>query len=525
VGAGLVVVAVAGLAVALSGSGSHGRTNAPERPTTSAKGRPNIVLIQADDETLRQFSQPNVMPKTKRLLAAHGTTFTDYVATTAQCCPSRASLLTGSYPHNTGVLSNEAGYGALRKKGNTLPVWLQRGGYRTMHVGKYLNGYENFAKPPSTVAPGWDQWYTVEKETHYYHYALFVNGKTEHRGRRPADNVTAVVNRRAAKLVKRFGSRPQPFYLQLDERAPHSSHESDPTGPCDHAAKPERRDEGSFAHQRLPKPPSFNERNIDDKPSFLRTLPRLDAGAKHRLRTRWRCALEAIRGVDRGVAHVYRAVQRAGDLQRTVFIFISDNGLFYGEHRIDSGKVLPYEEALRLPLVVSVPTRYRHGAPRVRRVGEPVANIDLAPTILALAGARPCPPTGTCRTMDGRSLMPLLTGSGGWPRGRGLLTEYSVARAGRYDTCQFAGIRTSGAIYVRHVRVVDPNTGRCRRSPVRERYDLLRDPFELHNLCFGGGGCPHDRSQRRLQARLRRLRVCAGIAGRDRRVDGRPFCE
>ena len=129
--------------------------------------------------------------------------------------------------------------------------------------------------------------------------------------------------------------------------------------------------------------------------------------------------------------------------------------------------------------------------------------------------------------MDGRSLMPLLTRSGGWPKDRGLLTEYQVADAGRYATCEFAGIRTRDDVYVRHSRVVDPSTGQCIPADERERYNLNKDPFELHNLCFGGspGSCPNNDTQLGLEARLSQLRDCAGIAGRDDRVDGRPFCE
>ena len=210
-----------------------------------------------------------------------------------------------------------------------------------------------------------------------------------------------------------------------------------------------------------------------------------------------------------------------------MFIFISDNGLFYGEHRIASGKVLPYEEGLRLPLVIRMPRRYMGGAKRVPLVGKPVANIDLAPTILDLAGAQPCLASGTCRTMDGRSLMPLLTRSGGWPHDRGLLTEYRVADAGRYATCEFAGIRTSDNIYVVHSRVVDPATSKCVPADQRERYNLRRIRSSSTTCVAGGNAanCPTSAKQANLEARLNQLRDCAGIAGRDKQVNGRPYCE
>jgi arylsulfatase A-like enzyme len=229
--------------------------------------------------------------------------------------------------------------------------------------------------------------------------------------------------------------------------------------------------------------------------------------------------------VDRGVARVYDAVQQAGELRRTIFIYISDNGQFYGQHRQESGKVLPYDEALRLPLVVKAPRRYLGGVRPLTKIGRPVGNIDLAPTILDLAGGEPCPPQGACRTMDGRSLMPLLSRTGRWPPGRALLTEYRADESGKYATCAFSGIRTRTTIYIQHTRVVDPQTRDCVATDQRERYDLVHDPYELDNLCFGGGACPTDQRQIELQARLTDLEDCSGIAGRDPLPAGGHYCE
>jgi N-acetylglucosamine-6-sulfatase len=520
-GAALLMVACLGIAWPASLPGG------PERTYAAGPNRPNIVLIQTDDQTTRQFTR-EVMPKTMRLLARHGTTFTNYIATTAQCCPSRASLLTGQYAHNHGVTSNAAGYPALTKKHNVLPMWLRRAGYRTMHVGKFLNGYTYWADPPSRVAPGWSEWYTVLRPgTHYYDYQLSINGHRRHRGHRPEDYIGRVVGRVATRLIRTHAPQRRPFYLQLDERAPHVATQDDPFSSCDHAPIPDRRDEDRFKDAPLPESPSFNEADMGDKPGFLSAAPPLDTGARKRMRKQWHCGLASLVGVDRDVAKVYHAVERSGELYKTVFIFISDNGAFFGEHRISSGKVLPYEEALRLPLLISLPKRYRGGASRVPRISKPVANIDLAPTILRLARARPCLAGGNCRTMDGRSLMPLLKRSSGWPHDRGLLTEYRVVDAGRYATCEFAGIRTRDNLYVRHSRVVNRATNKCVPVDQRERYKLKEDPFELDNLCFGGSAanCPVNSEQLDLESRLSQLRDCAGIAGRDDDVGGQPFCE
>jgi arylsulfatase A-like enzyme len=521
---GLALVAALAAGLALSGSLPGGAGVA------SAASRPNVVLIQSDDQTAHQFN-PRVMPKTTKLLAQRGTSFQNYIATTAQCCPSRASLLTGQYAHNDGVFANggsNGGYPALIDKGNVLPVWLQGAGYNTIHVGRFLNGYGDVVAQPTDVAPGWTDWQTLFSGSgHYYDYHLSNNGRKVHFGTRNRDYVTRVLDRKAVAAVRRYAADPAPFFLELDERAPHVARGNRP-GYCSiHDPEPDPRDLGRFRNARLPTPPSFNEPHMQDKPPFLSAAPKLGLKERHRVREHWRCALDSLVGVDRSVANVFNAVKRSGELGRTVFIFISDNGQFYGEHRLNEGKVLPYEEALHLPLVVRMPKRYLGGHQRVHQVRRPTANIDLAPTIVDLAHAKPCPPTGDCRTMDGRSLMPLLTRQGGWPKRRGLLTEYRINHPGRYATCNFAGIRTRSTIYVRHYEVVNPDTGHCQQTDQRELYDLKRDPFELKNLCHGGNParCPVDKRQSELEVRMLSLRTCAGIEGRDQRTGVRPFCE
>ena len=499
--------------------------------TTNSAGpaaeQPNVVLIQVDDQTARQFKR-KYMPKTMRLLTRRGTSFSDYLATTPQCCPSRASLLTGQYAHNHRVLSNGRGYPFLKDKDNVLPVWLQDAGYNTIHVGKFLNGYWKFVDRPADVAPGWTDWRTVVGGRFgYYEYFISRNGQWHHYGKHRSDYITRVLTRSAVNAIDKYAPSDAPFYLQLDEHAPHGSggrQVNRCSGKHIRTAKPDPLDTRAFRKARLPHPRSFDERRMGDKPAFLRHMPRIDRETKAKLRMKWRCALGSLVAVDRSVAAVHDAVKRKGELGNTVFIYVSDNGLFYGEHRIASGKVLPYEEALRLPLVIDLPRGYED----VDAVHAPVGNIDLAPTILDLAHASPCPPAGACRTMDGRSLLPLVTGSGQLPEGRGLLTEYYAAASGRYQTCQYDGIRTRTSIYVETHSVVDnPAERTCRETLQVERYDLQRDPHELRNRCHGGSiaRCPTDAQQANLEERLRELAGCAGIAGRDERVHGRPFCE
>jgi N-acetylglucosamine-6-sulfatase len=522
-------LALLGVVAAGLTTGGPDSGGAADAATGAELDQPNIVLIQADDQTLRLFDA-HVMPLTHRFLVDHGTRFTNYLATTGQCCPSRTTLITGQYAHNHRVTSNNVGYKGLREKQNVLPVWLRNAGYRTMHVGaKYINGYPGYADPPTRVAPGWDHWYTAYSPTHYYDYKLSVNGEHEFRGHRPDDYSGRVLAKKAANLIETYGPAPSPFYLQFDTLAPHVSEQDDPHGDCDRKAIPDPRDEGLHDSAALPKPPSFDEPDMADKPRFLSSAPPLRAPAEQKLVDKWRCALASLAGVDRAVAKLFLAVKRAGELPRTVFIFLSDNGLFYGEHRINRGKVFPYEEALRLPFVMRVPSRYRDHASEIPDVRKLVGNIDVAPTVLDLAQAEPCRPGHGCRTMDGRSVMPLLSGHGFWPRGRGLLTEYREPDLPRYSTCEFAGIRTRDEIYVEHYRVANAGTGQCDDldPPDVELYDLDSDPYELDNLCFAGvkANCRQDAVQADLERRLAALRDCTGIRSRDKKVVGRPFCE
>jgi hypothetical protein len=227
------------------------------------------------------------------------------------------------------------------------------------------------------------------------------------------------------------------------------------------------------------------------------------------------------------VKRLHREFKRLGELDRTVFIFLTDNGQFYGEHRVPVGKLYPYEEADRTPLFVRLPPRYRNGHRRVRRVSEPVANIDLAPTIVRLARARPCPRRGRCRVMDGRSLLSLLRGqSPRWARDRPLGVEVRLRDANdQQAVCEYAGVRLPGAIFVRHTRIADQDGGGgCVRALERERYDLADDPYQLRNLCFAGESCPRDNLQGRLKRLLARIQDCAGVRGRDPRSSSGPFC-
>jgi N-acetylglucosamine-6-sulfatase len=497
----------------------------PEVTGAGEPTRPNFVVIQTDDQTAASFNR-RTMPRTSRLLADRGTIFSEYVVSSPLCCPSRAALETGQYPHNNGVVSNSPGYSELLGKHNTLPTWLRRAGYRTAHLGKYMNGYDRFSGDGARRAPGWDEWVTLLQPYSYYGYELGVNGERVRYGDSRGDYLTTVLNRSATRIVRKFAEAGDPFYVQLDHLAPHGQ-SVEKRGSCGRTALPLPGDFRRFAREKLPAPPSFDEDDVSDKPPFRRLLGRLPAGRVESIRDNYRCRIATLRAVDRGVARIHRALGRAGALDDTVIVFTSDNGFLQGEHRIPSQKAQAFEEAIRVPMVVLAPDSVRAGTLREPVLDVPVSNIDLAPTFLEMAGARPCREPGRCRTLDGRSLVPLLTGRPDrWPRERGILTRFESGhrRNTPSESCAFSAIRTLSFTYAEHSAVPDRKSEVCRPATERELYDLRSDPYQLQNLEAD------ERAEVRevrlgLEIRLAALAACAGIEGRDAPVGDRPFCE
>jgi arylsulfatase A-like enzyme len=441
-----------------------------------AEAKPNILVLMTDDQTLDSMS---VMPKTEELIGARGATFTRSFASYALCCPSRATLYTGQYAHNHGVLSNmppSGGYTRLDTS-NWLPLWLRAAGYRTMHVGKFLNGYGRLS-PPTEVPPGFDDWHgTIDPSTYsFYGYTVNENGVLR---TYPADYSTDFFARRADELIAAAAPSPQPFFMSVAFVAPHSGGPAEPDDPRGHATPAVApRHANAFASTALPLPPSFNEADVSDKPLALQSRRPIGAVRAGAIQEGYQQRLESLLAVDEAVASIVSTLRSLGELDDTLILFTSDNGYFHGEHRIPSGKLLAYEPSIRLPLLMRGP-----GVPAGTTARQLVTNADLAPTILDAAGARPG------RAQDGRSLLDLIHDPGvQW--GRELLLE-----GGNAQGLTFTGLRNYRWKYVEHL------TGEL------EVYDLDRDPHELTSLhadpALAG-------LRAGLAARLRALRTCSG---------------
>jgi N-acetylglucosamine-6-sulfatase len=439
-------------------------------PGQAANG-PNVVVVMTDDQ---RHDDMGPIPKTQRLIGDAGVTFARYFASYPVCCPARATFVTGQYAQNHQVRclyrSCGGGYGRLNQR-NYLPVWLERAGYVTAHVGKFLNGYGK--ESPPEKPNGWTEWYGLVDHSTYrmWGYDIFENDHRVTYGNvrreRPRYYQTDVLTNKAVDFIRRRAPDAAPFFLSVAYLAPHheSGHTQQLTGKL---VRPAPRHRGRYAGLQLPKPPNFNE-NVDDKPWFVgrwnRPISsRREAAITKRMRERW----ESLLAVDDGVEKIIEELRRTGELDNTYVIFTSDNGYMQGEHRIPEGKMLPYDASTHLPLMIRGP-----GIPRGRTTKALAGDVDLAPTIMDATPARPG------HVLDGRSVLPfarnvrlrslrplLHTTAGQGARGH-TNTREGGARGTQTRVPPWSAVRTTRWLYVQY------------KGGHSELYDLRRDPWEM----------------------------------------------
>jgi arylsulfatase A-like enzyme len=472
-----------------------------------------------DDQT---NSDLRVMPKTRHLLADQGTSFTRFYTSYPLCCPSRTTFLTGQYAHNTGVQGNfpdtdGGGYLKLRDPGSTLPVWLRSAGYETSVVGKWPEF------PPPGVPPGWSHWWATTQSTiaHYYDFSLNSrDGSTRDFGSAASDYNTSVLTRLATRLVDRSAQRDKRFFMWVTYTAPHFGFGRDdaasrrcgsvPEGqPAGQTAVPAPDDAGAFAHTPLPRTRSFDEGDVSDKPPFLRRKP-LEPADVREMQTDYQCRLASLLAVDRSVAKLVVELHRTGQLDHTLIVFTSDNGFMLGQHREDQGKNLPYEEAIRVPLILRGP-----GVPQRESISTPTVNVDLAPTILAAAETRQ--PAKERRPADGESLLPLTQGDEDPDRAvliEGRDDASPRGHSGSFESLSYEGVRTARYLYVEWHRAVKASSQAAADTPIgagpvvgKELYDTQLDPYELENRVESGA---YQAARQKLAAVLNRLQDCSG---------------
>jgi N-acetylglucosamine-6-sulfatase len=407
---------------------------------------PNIVLILTDDQ---RWDTLWAMPTVEAELVGHGMTFANAMVANSLCCPSRAGILTGQYSHSNGVYANEGAYGgfAAFDDSSTIATALHTVGYRTGLLGKYLNGYVN--DQASYIPPGWDRWFaftTNKGNGDYFNYSVSDQGVLSRYGQAETDYSTDVLAGQADGFI-RTTDPAQPVFLYFSTRAPHER------------PVPAPRHANAFSDLLPWRPPSYNEADVTDKPAYIQAIPKW---AKARRRREDRVRINQYRtllAVDDAIGTILTALTETGRMDNTLIVFASDNGYLWGEHRW-SVKMVPYEESIRVPLVI----RYGPSAQRASVDTHLVLNIDLAPTFAEAGGA-------TLTQPDGESLVQLLAGNGtGWR------TDFLVEHLQTWDTVPtYCAVRNEGYLYVGY------GTGE------RELYDLAADPYQLTNVATDPG--------------------------------------
>jgi arylsulfatase A-like enzyme len=442
-------------------SASYGALTGSASAVVTDTVRPNIIFILTDDMSIYDLPY---MTNVNSLLKAQGMNFTDAFVSTSLCCPSRTSILRGQYAHNHQVYTNASPIGGYLKfldRGldeSNIATWLQDAGYRTVLIGKFLNGYSPDKGYELVQPPGWDEFYAKDS-SYYYNYDLIENGVTVHYGGNPEDYLTDVEAAKTYDFIRRAAADWRPFFAYLAPFAPHYGTE----GPNDHpliaTPVPALRHQNEFPDVKAPRLPSFNEEDMGDKPEVMRSLPFLTTADMSIIDYRFRVRLQSLLAVDEMLGGIMDTLRETGQLDRTYIFFFSDNGFQFGEHRMPSGKGGCYEEAIRTPFVVRGP-----GVSPGTTDDHFVLNIDLAPTFAELAGI-PVPDF-----VDGRSIGRLLKGDSvpeqGWRRA--ILLENWVGGLTDYHR---SAIRTKDYKFVRW----DP-------TAETEFYYLITDPYEMQSL-------------------------------------------
>ena len=419
--------------------------------------RPNIILIMTDDQP---HDTVEFMPTVRDVLLKNGVNFENAFITTPLCCPSRSSILTGMYVHNHKVYTNKAprGGASIFQDDSTVATWMQDAGYHTAFFGKYLNEYD-LLDPLGYVPPGWNEWNVfldknvvaddnVGSTLFYLNYSVSNNGEIVEYADDNALFSADMITSESVEFIS--ANRNMPFFMILSYYNPHSPYMW------------AERHNGQFRlNSALPapdlyRPPNFLEEDISDKPIYLQELSSTTAEA---MDISYKQILRSLLSVDDGVASILNVLEKTGLSDNTIIIFMTDNSVTLGNHRLGLSKDCPYEECIRTPFIVYAPSMFpARTDPRI------VANIDLVPTFLEMAGSV------MPDTVNGVSILALLENMN-LPGRDAILIEHWVTEEGYGSRIpDFSAVRTYQWKYVEY------STGE------KELYNINDDPYELNNL-------------------------------------------
>ena len=488
----LVVLVAAAAIVPLSTlTGSPVSAPSIRKGTGASPTRPNIVYVLTDDlsDNLIPF-MPHVLALERR-----GMTFTNFTVSDSLCCPSRSTIFTGDFPHNTHVFTNSPPLGGFDKftaegdDKSTFATSLSSVGYRTALMGKYLNHYipeqpyfgttGRFQTP--YVPPGWSQWNAVDGGGYSeYGYTMAADHSYDFFGHRPSDYLTTVLQHRAVGFMRDSARARHPFLLEVATFAPHQP------------AVPAPGDVHTFQGLKAPRNPAFGHLP-KNPPKWLAGHKRLTPAEIAGIDREFERRVESVQAVDRMVGALEREVAQLGQAANTIFVFNSDNGYHLGQYNLLGGKMTAFDTDVRVPLVVAGP-----GVPPGSVNNNVVENIDLRPTFDQLAGA-PTP-----ADVDGRSMVPLLHGQHIPWRNVALIEHHPDHNPNDPDRQSFLAadppsykaLRTKVFTYVHYV------------DGSHEYYDRVKDPNELDNIYASLSA----KRKAALEAELQRMAHCRGAA-------------
>ena len=434
--------------------------------------KPNIILIVVDDQMI---SSLDLMSTIRSQLVDRGITFANSFCASPVCAPARASILTGQYLHNHGETTNSTRkFVYNRDKKNTIATVLKGGGYKTVFLGKYTHGYDK----TSYIPPGWDEWYALlGGAPGYYNYKMSENGKLVAYGNKTKDYSTDVLAQKTYDFIESYKNVSQPFFMYLAPFAPHAP------------LTPAPRHLNKFHNLKLLCP--LYEKDISDKPQWVHDDRRLNSKnqewvmqenvSKNRLRR-----LETLLAVDEMLEKIIMMLINTGKLGNTYIFYLADNGGDLSRHIRGGGKLLPYEEGIRTPIIIRGP-----GVQAGIKLDHLVSTVDLLPTIAELARI-PLPDF-----VDGRSLVPLLQCN---PLPSSRWRKACLVELGKFDRWYRKSPPPAYKLLrTRNFKYIEYDTGE------KEFYDLRLDPYELLNTYKG----LNPKQKNILHLRLQQLGNCS----------------
>ncbi len=452
-----------------------------DKKLAKADKKPNFLFVLLDDQPFDALEASGRYPflKTPNMqrLIDEGAMFNNYFVTQSICSPSRASFLTGTYPHIHGVNQNNKHVDPDWKSFQPYNTHLQKVGYQTAHVGKiHMAHFRN----EKHIRPGFDYWYSFIGQGEYFDPMVNDNGKEY----KEKGYMTDILTDKAIQWLKEKRDPNKPFSLNLWHKAVHEDH------------SPAPRHKNIYAKDELPLPPyNTHLENFKGKPEWQR-LKTWDSNWKNYVQSdtiapqkwpvkgdKFKNLLECLVAVDESLGKVLATLEEMGELDNTVIIYSSDNGYFMGEHGYWD-KRIAYESAMRIPMLIRYPKMIKPGTV----INEMGLNIDLAPTILEMAGAK------KPDYMQGESFVKLFdkkSPKNDWRSS--FMFQYYVDDEYPYAGPDMLAIRSD------KLKLVDSFL----ENDIDELYDLENDPGEMKNLINDPN---YDLKEQRLRAELEKLK-------------------